>query len=632
MLLIKKFLGFASFLALFVFTSAAQAAEIAPPQILDCKAVTKIGQFARKNHLNRDEHQVISDGLASRIVETYTNHLIHSYSWLFTRAEVAELQSELANARMSEVASGLASGDCSYFESQSRALEKAFWRFKNGWFKRFDDLVAEVLAAKPPTAQELASRAPYAETVAEARARKIGELAFQLSVDQNVVTGQHPRKQAAKHLLYQFWNRLKGIRAELWGYAYDKGLKSYMHALDPHSVYLNSREQRQILDDFTAYVVGIGVTIELTPYGAIVREIVPGGPAAVDGRLKVGDTIFAVNGYSTSGVTAETISRRIKGGEKSPVKLWVGTIERGVAKRSKEIVISRGRVPKSSSMVSVSRRDVDGKSVVAIRLEEFYKDSGIDLLDALSKELGRAPVDAVVLDLRDNPGGIVFEAIVITSLFVGGGPVMAARDANGEINVLNAIKAEAFYKGPLVVAVNGGSASASEIVSGTLKDYQRAIVVGSERTYGKGSMQGVRVGANSVEMPIGGLILTEGQFYTAGGASTQLDGVESDIVVPGPGLDPARGERGYAHALPADSYAPFFGWSERRKNRDAKLVHVLPALESGSAARVSADPRFAASPSAEAQLDEIMKIAAEYSIAAGSRCVVGACVAKKAGN
>jgi carboxyl-terminal processing protease len=202
-------------------------------------------------------------------------------------------------------------------------------------------------------------------------------------------------------------------------------------------------------------------------------------------------------------------------------------------------------------------------------------------------------VQVVVLDLRENGGGSLQQAIELTGLFLPTGPVVQVKDRDGKLEVLEDEDASVVWGGPLVVLTSGWSASASEILAGALQDYGRALVVGARKTHGKGTVQQLidlgpllgRMADGLSEDTGGALKFTTDQFYRVSGRSTQFSGVAADVVLPSPEDGVAEGEESLPNALPYDEIKP-------AKVQKSSVAAVVPALQQASTARVAQDPAF----------------------------------------
>jgi carboxyl-terminal processing protease len=357
-------------------------------------------------------------------------------------------------------------------------------------------------------------------------------------------------------------------------------------------------------------LVGIGAVLaDLDDYTTI-RELVPGGPASRSGQLNIGDRIVGVaqgeRGVMTDvlGWRMDDVVEQIRGAADSIVVLDVLPADAGPDGKHKVISLMRKKISLEEQSAKASvRSTTNGKTtrrVGVISLPSFYEDfagrqKGVRdyksatrdvarLLDGLKKE----KVDSVLIDLRNNGGGSLAEAVALTGLFIDKGPVVQQRNASGEISVERDNRAGVAWDGPLGVLINRSSASASEIFAAAIQDYGRGLIMG-EPSFGKGTVQSMvdldRF-ARSDKPQFGELKMTVAQFFRINGGTTQLRGVKPDIHFPAISDEESFRESSFDNALPwaqikAADYAPV-----------GDLKEALPILSALHEARVEKDKDF----------------------------------------
>jgi carboxyl-terminal processing protease len=331
-------------------------------------------------------------------------------------------------------------------------------------------------------------------------------------------------------------------------------LTSLARAYDPHSDYFGRAEADNFKIRMQLSLVGIGARLQQTDAERCqIVALIPGGPAQLDGQLKTNDIITAVaqkdqKPVMVDGMPLEDVVEKIRGPEGTPVTL---TIERESSVIPRVITLIRNKVKivddESKAML------FDGSPKIGvIDVPSFYAETDSDDSDpgherktvttdvaALVNRLKKEKVDGIILDLRTNGGGYLDEAINLTGLFTGKGPVVQTKDHDGLIVPANSTNAKPLYDGPLMVLTTRMSASASEILAGAMQDYGRALVVGDKTTFGKGTVQTVQPLTSFIgrmradEAPnLGSLHLTIKKFYRASGLTTESNGVAADIVLP----------------------------------------------------------------------------------------------------
>ncbi len=339
-------------------------------------------------------------------------------------------------------------------------------------------------------------------------------------------------------------------------------LKATASALDAHTVYFTPGEATQFMINVQQKLFGIGAQLRDDINGFTVVKIVEGGPAALSKQLKVKDRIVAVNGEPVVGMDIGDAVDLIRGEAKSPVNLTImrdSTAPDGTKKEEKlDVQILRDEVVLKETRFKSSYEPYGEGVIGYLRLYSFYQDressSATDLEEEINKLKKEHNLLGLILDLRYNSGGLLSQAVAVTGLFITKGIVVSIKDENGRIQHLRDLDGTMKWDGPLIVLVNRMSASASEIVAQTLQDYGRALVIGDDHTFGKGSYQTFTLTTADDEHvnPQGEYKVTRGRYYTVSGKTPQLTGVLSDIVVPGPISETEVGERFAKYPLEND--------------------------------------------------------------------------------
>ncbi|MDX9721456.1 MAG: S41 family peptidase [Myxococcota bacterium] len=297
-------------------------------------------------------------------------------------------------------------------------------------------------------------------------------------------------------------------------------VRGLVRALDPHSAYLTVEELKSLRDRTAGQFVGVGIELGVRDASLMIIAPLPGGPAERAG-LKAGDVILNVDDVSTKDWGIEDAIKALRGPEGSTVRLG---ISRKGEPRPLEFILERQLV----KLVSVEKSLLEpGYALIAVR--SFASNIGFDVrqaYDELVEQNGEA-LKGLVLDLRGNPGGLLREAVDLSNVFLESGLIVTTEGRGGlELDRHEAKALRSHIETPLVVLINGASASAAEIVAGALQDHKRAVLVGS-RSFGKGSVQ------NIYDLEDGsGLKLTIARYYTPSHRSIQGHGITPDIEAP----------------------------------------------------------------------------------------------------
>ena len=380
-------------------------------------------------------------------------------------------------------------------------------------------------------------------------------------------------------------------------------LSSFSRVYDPHSDYLSPSNVEDFDINMKLSLVGIGAMLSVDDGAAKIERLISGGPAEKDGRLKPGDKIIAVaQGDSEPQNILHwplyKAVRLIRGEKGSKVVLTVipKTDQNGT--RTKTIDLIRDEVKLEEQAAKSSIHQIDGEeekkiSIGVITLPDFYADfqaTNAKEKDArrcstdvknLLKTLQNNNIDGLILDLRNNGGGSLIEAVKIAGYFIPSGPIVQVKNRRS-LQILPDVDPITEYDGPLIILVNRLSASASEILAAAMQDYERAIIVGDEHTHGKGTVQTLMALGDKK----GSLKLTTSSYYRINGGSTQLKGVTPDIIIPSLFDVADTGEKELDYALPWDTIQPALF------TRFDNYEDLIPQLKTASIERREKDKEF----------------------------------------
>ncbi|MEX0325510.1 MAG: carboxy terminal-processing peptidase [Puniceicoccaceae bacterium] len=393
-------------------------------------------------------------------------------------------------------------------------------------------------------------------------------------------------------------------------------LTSLAQLYDPHSNFFSWDSAQEFDIQISNALVGIGAQLRDVDGYCVIERLLPGGPAEMAGKLHPGDKIVAVSQGETEpvdvvGMKLRKIVQMIRGEEGTEVRLTV--IPAHSAKR-KVITLVREKVELTANLANADLYEIpaengDLKRIGVIELPSFYGEGAFGEgtistsrdVEELINKLKKQDVEGIVLDLRNNGGGRLDEAIKLTGLFISQGPVVMKRSFDGEVEEDWDRDQKVAWDGPLVVLVSRASASASEIVAGALQSLDRAIVVGDESTHGKGTVQApidlrstMRALPFSETLEVGTVKITVQQFYLPNGDSTQNRGVISDISLPSANMFLFDGEADLDNALSWDHISPIIYQLPERSNPDFTLVqnNLLESLNTKSRQRQERSEEF----------------------------------------
>ncbi len=416
-------------------------------------------------------------------------------------------------------------------------------------------------------------------------------------------------EEAKGNVVRNYERMLKRVSETKLDDVYAGYLDSFARSLDPHSSFFS----RDVLEDFeismSRSLEGIGATLSSQDGFTVIEQLVAGGAAAKSNQLEPQDKIIAV-GEGEKGAVENVIEMdlrdvvaKIRGAKGTKVRLSI-LRKKGDKKERFTVTLVRDKINLEDEAASMHYldKDINGvkKKIGILNLPSFYADSkrgGVSSATDMKKllvEAAKNKIDGLVLDLSNNGGGSLEDAVKIAGLFFQTGNVVkqSSRDENRAESSLKDVDPTVDYSGPMVVLTSRISASASEIVAGTLKDYKRAVIAGGDHTFGKGSVQSV------VPIPqnLGAIKVTVGMFFTPGGNSTQHIGVAADVPFPGPFDGDDVGEKSLDYTLPTKSVPAFISQEAYVKEGLGAWAPIQPdwikSLKEKSQARVSQSADF----------------------------------------
>jgi carboxyl-terminal processing protease len=555
-----------------------------------------VGRLLEEGHYT---HQPLNDEVSRKFLRTYLELIDFSHLF-FTQKDVDAINAKYASSIDDDVLLG--------------NLKPAF-EIYDLYQKRVDARVAKVkeqLKQQPAdfkdngTIELTRQKASWPKDEAEADELWRGRVASELLQEH---LSEHPIEPGPQAVARRYDRVARTVHEA----DKDEQMKLFLDALaqtyDPHSEYLSKADLKNFSINMGLSLVGIGAMLRTEDGYAKIESLVPGGPAQVDGRLKVGDRITAVGQGSAEFVDVrdmrlDKVVEMIRGKKGSHVRLLAIPADATDPSKRKNVELVRDEIKLKDQEARadiIIKKDENGEPVKLgwLTLPSFYADmdkhqksTTRDVL-ALMRRLKKENIAGLVVDLRRNGGGSLEEAISLTGLFLKSGPVVQTKGSNGNIVVSSDPDPGIAYSGPLVVLTSRQSASASEIFAAALQDYGRAVIVGDKNTFGKGTVQTIlEIGRftsllGSRSQDDGALKLTIQKFYRVAGGSTQLHGVASDIVLPTLTDLPEFGEGALKNCLAYDEVpkARYTKWS------DAHSLFI-DELKRRSAERVQHNPEF----------------------------------------
>jgi carboxyl-terminal processing protease len=587
------------------------AHEAAEPRPAESRTAILVAKLIEENHIG---HVRINDEVSVKLFKRYIE-LLDPRKLYFTQADVDELGQD--KARLGDL---MKHGNVDFaYNTFDLFLKRVAER------KALADTLVD--AKHDFTVDEGmvidAEKLAWAKSDDEIRERWRKQIKYdllQLKLEDTPDADARTRVKKRYRLNLETWGQMDdGEKLELY-------LSALTHCLDPHSSYMSPQTRDEFRISMELRLEGIGAALREEDGYTVVKQIVPGGAAEKDGRLKVGDKIIGVDSKGDGEIAPvvemklNKVVRLIRGPRGTKVRLQVKTAEhidlKNPAKNKKSQVAVYALTRRT---IELTQQEVKGQIIQAgdrvkgtpgrigiLNIPSFYRDfngasSGEDDFKSTARDVQKVlenfkrqgGVDLLIVDLRGNGGGALSEAIEVSGLFIESGPIVQVKTPGGDKDVHPDPNPTVAYTGPMAVLTNRLSASASEIFAGVIKDYRRGIIVGDNSTHGKGTVQNVMpVGQSGLAGLFnpedrGALKLTISQFYRVNGDSTQNLGVPSDVVLPSLLDHMDLGESSLENALKFDRIeaADYQPWT--RVNPE-----MVSMLQRRSAARVATDTEF----------------------------------------
>lgn len=534
------------------------------------------------NYFTRAHYKIVdvNDDFAKNVIGRLMNYLDMNRS-LYTQSEVDSIY-----AHTKSILNGINKCELDYpYSLYNENIKKRYQKYKF-----MIDNVSENLDLN--TNETIAldrTKAPFAKT--EDDLKSLWEAELKNEFETQLLNGK-TKAQAVERIKNRYIVAMRRISQYSSEDVFSAFENSFAAAIDPHTNYFGPVESENFNDDMNLSLEGIGAVLSQEDEYTVIVQIMPGSPAEKSKKLKPKDKIVAVKQEHGKfediiGWRLTEVVKKIKGKKGTKVVLEIERGE-GAAAKTFNVELTRDKIrlqdKEAKSKVYTS---YDGRKIGVITISSFYTDLSLNVKRELSK-LESENVDGIIVDLRNNGGGLLPEAVYTTGLFIKDGPVVLVRDVNGNESAYDDTDASMLYKGPLVVLINRLSASSSEIMAAALQDYGRALIVG-DTSYGKGTVQQSRPLTRLYDLigaDLGSIHYTIAKFYRINGGSTQLKGVTPDIAMPTLIDVTEFGEKTEPNALNWDKIAP----SKYQKYSDPSFfVKDLMALHEK---RISSDPVF----------------------------------------
>jgi len=556
---------------------------------LTCDALPPLMSTFLQHHV---QYHSLDDTLKGRVVESYVQRLDPSRTLLLQKDAdrlTSQLRSDLDQ---------ILQGDCHSLGEVHQDLVKR---------AREMEIYVRSAVGKPdytidPNVELMIDPAKrgFPKTLEERDALYHALIDFQIS---NYVSTGLSQEEAKEQLIHRYSLLSKQLAEQKADDLNATFLDAFATALDPHSNYFSPDDAEDFQISMGLQLEGIGLALSSRDGYSVVEEVIPGGAADRHKGVKPKDKIIAVGQEGQDPVNIidmklRDVVRLIRGKKGTPVQLTI-LRQSGEGTERFNVTIVRDKIDleQQAAKLRIETREVDGRKLklAILELPSFYGDRDSSKrqserdVEKLLKQVSTEKADGLLLDLSRNGGGLLESAVSISGYFIKDGGIVAVQQGKKEPKVLEDPDDGILYSGPVVVLTSRITASASEILAGALKDYHRAVIVGDDQTFGKGTVQSVV----PLRTGLGALKITTALFFRPAGDSTQQEGVPSDVSMPSITNSPEFGEGSQPYALPGQSISPFL---DGKVLKDAPWLPVTPdvvsTLAEKSHARVAAAKDF----------------------------------------
>ncbi len=485
---------------------------------------------------------------------------------LYLTSEDVKSYLEPKEERLKTVIQGFKRDDFSVYEALSETLHKSVLRAKKYRTELSKELVfseAELQASKGETYLD------YAKSDAELKTR-IQKQLVRLMLSEKRTSGLKKWGPDERNRVFVLWEkRFQRIEAPYLlvdasgkpllqvtkdQYLAMHALKAFAKSLDAHTSYYTPHEAHELRASLEKQFEGVGVVLREGIDGVSIVELIKGGPAERAGKIQSGDLIVEIDSQSMANASYEEVLAKLQSSGQSKVNLGFKRTLNDGSEQFYSVDLVRERIVMQDERLQYSYEPYADGIIGKLTLPSFYESSDEsscekDMREALRALKQKGKLLGIVLDMRENSGGFLNQAVKVSGLFISSGVVVISKYSQGEVQYLRDLDPRSYYNGPLVILTSRASASAAEIVAQALQDWGTALVIGDDRTYGKGTIQYQTVtdpGAPSY------FKVTVGRYYTVSGRSTQIEGVQADIVVPTYYSNARIGERYLEFPLKSD--------------------------------------------------------------------------------
>jgi carboxyl-terminal processing protease len=560
-------------------------------------------ELLKPSDVDRIMEQILSQHVEKRTVTSkIVRNAIAVFINQFDPHRIYLLQSEvdpyadLSDREVNQIIQQYKKNDFTIFTKANQAIEKSILRSRKLREQIEQREKEKLFVLNAPPLKEFSEERPFASNETELKSRLLENLGVFVDSYKKRF-GEASTAQKKEYILKSYENQLREFENQ-YLYQDDQGkplseaekenlftihvLKALASSLDSHTTFYQANEAYDMRVRLQKEFQGIGLVLRDKGDEVVVARTLEGSTSAKSGLILPEDQLIEVNGKQIANYPFEKVMEMLHGEKDAQVKLLFKRKEKGKADKIFTVSLLREEIILNNDRVDVSSEPFGNGIIGKLTLHSFYQGDGVssekDVRDAIEKLKKQGNLRGLILDLRENSGGFLSQAVKVAGLFITNGVIVISKYSNGEERFYRDVDGETSYDGPLVVLTSKATASAAEIVAQALQDYGVAVIVGDEHTYGKGTIQTQTVTDNKSTSYFK---VTVGKYYTVSGRTPQKNGVKADIVAPGKWSKEEIGEI-YLDSVGADTIPPSYDDSLSDVSPDVKawyMKYYIPTLQ-----------------------------------------------------
>ncbi len=582
--------GWRPFLFLFMLISALLRAQ--EPELLKTRDIHQIMQQILEQHVNKKQ-------LTRKILQTALLNYINQFdpALLYLLESEVDPFLHLTDEQLDQILEQYKDNHFEIFHQLNQTIKTAIARARQQRRKIEEENKSALFHFQLNKDVLEEKEAPFATTLDQLKERQLAALKLFIYSQKHRYGDALTAKQK-EHILNRYETHLRLTEDPYLGQN-EKGLplslaqqenvfaihvlKALAKSLDAHTSFYQAQEAFDMRVRLQKEFRGIGLVLKETPEGAIVTHLLQGGPAAQSQLIQVGDLLLEVDGTSVKDLSFETIMEKLHGDKNTQVILtFLRKGKEGSPPHMYTVELKRELIILNNDRVDINWEPFANGIIGRLTLHSFYQGEGVsseqDVRQAIQELERKGKLRGLILDLRENGGGFLSQAVKVASLFINNGIIVISKYSNGEERFYRDVDGKITYDGPLIILTSKATASAAEIVAESLQDYGVALIVGDEHTYGKGTIQTQTI---TDDHSPSYFKVTVGKYYTVSGHTPQKEGVKADLVVPSHWSHEEIGES-YLNSIEGDTIPPAYEdpLSDVPKEiRPWYLKYYLPTLQ-----------------------------------------------------